>query len=245
MTPASGNPEFSTPWRQVFRNPAFIARRGLWRELSRIAGRVATDGRGEWLDVGCGSRPYEHLFHVARWVGIDVEASGHDRSDIVCDVVYDGLVFPFPDASFDGVLCTQVLEHALDADALVAEIARVLRPGGVAVVTAPMVWPEHERPYDFRRFTAIGLRAMLARSGFEDIETTPTVSGAGTVAQISSLWTHAHIGRDVPVWSSCVTFFACAPIQLWGMVLGAIVPDDGTFYGDTAVTARRRPVSGR
>lgn len=243
MTPTSSSPEFSTPWWQIFRNPAFIARRGLWRQMSLIAARVATDGTGDWLDVGCGSRPYEHLFAVGRWVGMDVEVSGHDPADISCDVVYDGRSFPFPAASFDGVLCTQVLEHAADADALVAEVARVLRPGGVAVVTAPMVWPEHERPYDFRRFTAIGLRSMLERAGFEDIETTPTVTGAGTVAQLSSLWTHAHIGRGVPVWSSLVTLFACAPIQLYGLFLGAIVPDDGTFYGDTAVLARRRSES--
>jgi hypothetical protein len=102
-----------------------------------------------------------------------------------------------------------------------------------------MVWPEHERPYDFRRFTSIGLRAMLERAGFLSIEAVHTVNGAGTVAQLSSLWVHAHVGRGVPVWSGLVTLLACAPIQLSGMFLGAIVPDDGTFYGDTALVARR------
>jgi SAM-dependent methyltransferase len=57
-------------------------------------------------------------------------------------VVGDALRLPFPSDSFDRVIAAEVLEHIPDDRSAVAELARVLRPGGTLAVTVPRWWPE-------------------------------------------------------------------------------------------------------
>jgi SAM-dependent methyltransferase len=70
----------------------------------------------------------------------------------------------------DIVLATEVLEHVDDAVAAMKELFRVLRPGGYAVITVPFMYPTHEVPYDFRRFTYLGIQNIAAQAGFEIID---------------------------------------------------------------------------
>lgn len=118
------------------------------------------------LDVGCGLQPYRSLFSHARYIGIDVEASGRSEHQKVADKVFDGIHIPETDASVDAILCTEVLEHATDPVALVAEMFRVLKPGGRICITVPFIWGLHELPYDFRRYTPNGLSRLFVDSGF-------------------------------------------------------------------------------
>jgi SAM-dependent methyltransferase len=74
------------------------------------------------------------------------------------------LALQFPDASFDFVLCDQVLEHVEGSpQQAVDEIWRVLRPGGVAVITSCFVYRLHNAPGDFWRFSPDGLRLLAGR----------------------------------------------------------------------------------
>jgi SAM-dependent methyltransferase len=118
---------------------------------------------GRLLDLGCGNQPYREWYgnHTERSIAIDAFVSN------ALDVTGLADRLPFKDASFDVVLATEVLEHVADADAAVGEIRRVLAPGGHAVVTVPFLYPTHEAPYDFRRFTHFGLVELLERQGLE------------------------------------------------------------------------------
>lgn len=225
------------PWWTVFRDPGFITRRALSREVRRMADSVGEVGLV--VDVGCGSRPYESMFRCRRYLGLDVPDSGHPRESKKCDVFYDGVTLPIADAEADVVLCTQVLEHASDPSAMLSDIARVLRPGGSLVLTAPLVWPEHETPYDFRRYTSFGLGQALAAAGLEIVELRPTTSAAAAVAQLNSLYIHGVLGAGVPVWSSIVSAVVCAPVQIVGLALGRVLPGTRALYLDNAVLARR------
>jgi SAM-dependent methyltransferase len=111
-------------------------------------GRVAKawmHDNAELLDIGC-SAGY-HTRHLARKakrvVAIDVDrialevARRRVKSSRVSFLHYDGMSLPFADASFDAVSMLDVLEHVRDREALVAEIVRVLRPGGTWTVTVP------------------------------------------------------------------------------------------------------------
>jgi SAM-dependent methyltransferase len=99
----------------------------------------------ELLDIGCGAG--YHARHLARRarrvVAIDVDrvalevARRRVRSSRVTFLAYDGDRLPFADASFDAVTMLDVLEHVSDRWSLVAEVSRVLRPGGVWTVTVP------------------------------------------------------------------------------------------------------------
>jgi SAM-dependent methyltransferase len=143
--------------------------------LQQIA-KAAPRARGRLLDVGCGDKPYEATFrpYVTEYIGIEHEgvfpktnASAGERRP---DLYYDGTRLPFEDRSFDTVVSIQVLEHTPRPQPLLDEIARVLRPDGLLILSAPFSGRLHEEPYDFFRYTPHGLRAMCATAGLEVTE---------------------------------------------------------------------------
>ena len=121
------------------------------------------------LDVGCGSRIYEHIFSKSNYLGIDVEISGRTSEQKLVDEYYDGVNIPYDSALFDLIICTEVLEHCEDSEKLISEMYRVLKKGGTLFITTPFMWGEHEVPYDFRRFTSYGLKKYLKKAGFKII----------------------------------------------------------------------------
>jgi SAM-dependent methyltransferase len=119
---------------------------------------------GALLDVGCGEMPFRPLLPSGMtYTGIDVPASESFGMGRNFDIVYfDGKTIPFADASFDNVLCTEVLEHAEDPGCLIAEMLRVLRPGGTLLATVPFSARVHHAPHDFHRFTSFRLATLFS-----------------------------------------------------------------------------------
>jgi SAM-dependent methyltransferase len=147
----------------------------------RVAAAVLT---GRLLDVGCGNKPYAPLLRCTTHFGVDVPTSPHDHGRF--DAVYDGRTLPFPDAAFDSILCTEVMEHAINPLGLAAEIGRVLRPGGHALVTAPYMIHTHESPHDYQRFTRYGMEQLARAGGLELVWVRPR-GGVFVVAAIGVL----------------------------------------------------------
>ena len=117
------------------------------------------------LDAGSGRAPYRDLFTHARYETADflaVKGKTYTEQDYVCDLAD----IPVEDARFDHVLLTQVLEHIPEPRLVLAELHRVLKPGGTLWLTAPLFYAEHEKPYDFYRYTQFGLRHLLEGAGF-------------------------------------------------------------------------------
>ena len=100
-------------------------------------------GRYRVLDVGCGIRPYYPYFEpdASEYVGVDVENPAADLEGSV-------EALPVDDASFDVVLCTQVLEHVGDQDLAVRELHRVTAPGGRVLASTHGVQVYHPSPTD-------------------------------------------------------------------------------------------------
>jgi ubiquinone/menaquinone biosynthesis C-methylase UbiE len=124
------------------------------------------------LDVGCGQMPFRHLLPPdAIYTGLDIPAADSFGMGKHADIVeFDGTTIPFPDEHFDAVMCTEVLEHAMAPEALIAEMHRVLRPGGSLVLTVPFAARVHHIPYDFHRFTRYRLAQMFAAFGTVQVE---------------------------------------------------------------------------
>lgn len=215
-------------------NPFYIARRGLHGALTVLLPEL----RGEVLDVGCGTKPYRTLIPATRYVGLDYD-SPERRGQGFADVFYDGDRFPFEDGSFDGVLCTQVLEHVFNPEEFLREVARVLRPGGTLVLTVPFVWDEHEQPHDFARYSSFGLRAMLERNGFVVARQEKTPADFSVVAQLAAGWFYK-LGERRGCWTRrLLQFGVIAPINLFGGLLAVCLPPNPDLYLDNVVLARR------
>ena len=139
----------------------------LHRFLAR-AGQAVQPGQLV-LDAGAGRAPYRELFSHAGYETADflgVKGKTYTTPDYICDLAE----IPVDDARFDHIILTQVLEHVPEPGKVLAELHRVLKPGGTLWLTAPLFYAEHERPYDFFRYTQFGLRHLLERAGFDVLE---------------------------------------------------------------------------
>lgn len=114
---------------------------------------------GAWvLDLGCGEGRHVHGVHVlgdVNVVGLDLDIPSltkareglaslprRDAGGVSAFLSGDAYRLPFADAAFDAVICSEVLEHLTDYPRALAEISRVLKPGGLFTPTVPRAWPE-------------------------------------------------------------------------------------------------------
>jgi SAM-dependent methyltransferase len=162
--------------------PTYAVRAPLVRWLREQAEEAhAAIGDYRVLDVGCGAKPYEPLFapHAASYVGVDpVDNPRAELKGPVEDL-------PVEDASFDVVLCNQVLEHCDSPAKAVSELRRVTAPGGRVLVTTHGVMPYHPSPTDYWRWTHAGLEKLFLENGeWGSVKVTPA---SGTTACLGML----------------------------------------------------------
>lgn len=139
--------------------------------------RAASLGTGLVLDVGSGRqriRPY--LRQDCCYVALDYPSTATTLYRSMPDVYADGALLPLRPDTVDTALVLEVLEHIPAAHASIRDIARVLKPGGTLVVSVPFLYPLHDAPHDFHRWTTHGLRHLVEQHGFEVL----TLAGEGT-----------------------------------------------------------------
>ena len=139
------------------------------------------------LDAGCGSgRVFRYeLAPGCRVVGVDIGAELRDNPNVGDRVRGDVVRLPFADASFDAVLASHVMEHLSQAERAMAEVARVLKPGGRFLLLTP------------NRFHYVPLVAGLLpqrlhvafnrRRGVEERDVFPTLYRANTAGRLRRL----------------------------------------------------------
>jgi ubiquinone/menaquinone biosynthesis C-methylase UbiE len=150
----------------------FVARRQLAVEI--VAREIGGRGGLRLLDVGCGTGSNLAAFsELAEASGIDMstEALTYCRERGVERVALSAVErLPFADASFDVVTAMDMLEHTDDDLAALAELRRVLKPGGLLLATVPaygFLWSEHDEALKHRRrYTAHELRNKLTVKDF-------------------------------------------------------------------------------
>ena len=163
------------------------------------------------LDVGCGGG--RHAFEVYRR-GADVVAFDLDPAELTpvtsmfgamraageasprasaTAVSGDATAMPFGDGAFDRVIAAEVLEHILDDQRALHELARVLRPGGLAAITVPAFLPE-------RLCWALSAEYSQVPGGHVRIYTRPELEAKLARAGLTALWHHHAHGLHAPYW---------------------------------------------
>jgi len=218
----------------LFVNPFYFARKGLCDAISELAPTIS----GQLLDVGCGSKPYRSLFAVEAYIGLDID-SEMTRKRGIADYLYDGSVFPFADDSFDAVLCNQVLEHVFNPDEFLAEISRVLKPGGKLLLTVPFVWDEHEQPYDYARYSSFGLRALLEKQGLRILQHKKLGADASILFQLANAYLFKITQKLPKPFKLLLTASVMALINVSGVLASRLLPNNLDLYLDHVVLAEK------
>ncbi|MDD5438188.1 MAG: class I SAM-dependent methyltransferase [Patescibacteria group bacterium] len=151
--------------------------------------------KGRVLDLGAGDvLRYKDLFKQAdQYLTQDHREAANYKHDFVCDASR----VPAPDASFDVIICTQVLEHVPNPFLVMEEAARLLRPGGRLILTVPQTNEIHEAPYDFFRYTKYGIMEMSKKCGLKVEE----IHGLG------DFWT-MRVKEAQRFWIECLNLYS-------------------------------------
>jgi SAM-dependent methyltransferase len=152
----------------------FGSRRWVARQIGEVADRTRS---ARILEIGSGRRDLgQDAYSFGELFDGENEDNGENefvRSDVNADYGHlrvDVTTMDFVD-EWDVILCVSVLEHVPDLADLpraVGAIHRALKPGGTAVIVVPMLFPYHDEPHDYWRFTAYGMRSLLGE--FDSID---------------------------------------------------------------------------
>jgi len=160
----------------------FVARRELVRELLL---RYRPEGEQlRILDVGCGTgATLTALEDLGELVAVDRSPAALHfcrRRGFSELVLANAEKLPVASGSADVVLALDLLEHIEDDASAAREIERVLRPGGIAIITVPALpglWSEHDEALDhLRRYRAGRLKRILGEAGFEIEKLSPVIT---------------------------------------------------------------------
>lgn len=143
------------------------------------------------LDIGAGANsPYAEYFPNRVTVDIKPERN----PDIVGDITN----LPIEDNSYEFILCTEVIEHVWDFQTAIKEMHRILKPGGTCILTTRFLFPIHEVPDDYWRFSRFALEKLFEDWSEVKVESeTKTFSAIGALIQRIMFQTHLKANKLV------------------------------------------------
>lgn len=156
-----------------------------WLMPPRIAPAALCEAKGKVLDIGSADRWLSRRLHESvQYVALDYPATAVAMYGTRPDIFADATQLPFGNESFDAIACFEVLEHVPEPYIALAEIGRVLKPGGIAAISMPFLYPEHDAPHDYQRWTEYRWRLSANQVGLDVESIEPmlhAICAAGTL----------------------------------------------------------------
>lgn len=231
--------DFSFPFCFIalFINPFYLMRKNLYGSIKKYAPLLT----GNLLDFGCGSKPYKKLFkNCSKYIGVDIENDGHSHEDDIIEYYYDGRKLPFERDSFDSVFSSEVIEHIDNIEEILDELNRVLKKGGLFLLTTPFVWNENELPHDFARYTSCGLKKILHRHGFKIIHFTKSSNYIEILYQMKAEYYRTMFSKfNNPIIDRFTQLTIVSFVSIKGVIYGKVFPEDKSLYGNNIVLCKK------
>ncbi|GIT84845.1 class I SAM-dependent methyltransferase [Acinetobacter towneri] len=152
-----------------------------WLLGSRKPPNGLQQAEGSFLDIGAGDRWLEkELPRSVQYTALDHPHTGIEIYKSKPNIIADAVNLPLADDSFDNIACLEVIEHVPDPEKVFSEIYRVLKSGGTAWISIPFLYPIHDAPFDFQRYSRYGLQNIAKNTGFQYIEVKPRLHALKT-----------------------------------------------------------------
>ena len=133
-----------------------------------------------------------------------------------------------------------MIEHIDNLDDILDEINRVLKAGGLFLITTPFVWNENELPHDYARYTSCGLTKLLHKHGFKVISFTKSCNYIEILYQMKAeYFRHQFAKYNSKFVSRVIQLTVIFFLMVKGIVLGKVMPDNRSLYGNNVVLCKK------
>lgn len=216
------------PLRYTPLHPQWLVLRGEKQNRRNLADKL----NGRILDIGCGNRQMQALLKPdAVYIALDYPATHAKGYTEHPDIFGDGQSLPFCDDCFDSIMILDVLEHLPSPDLCIQESARVLRHGGLLIIQTPFLYPLHDMPHDFQRWTLPGLKRLVQQHGFavdeQQIFGAPCETASALMAiALAKAILDSLKNRSPAILMIPLLIPAIISINLLGWLLARILPND-------------------
>lgn len=223
-------------------HPFYFIRNQLWKKIQEYSPFLY----GDLLDFGCGAKPYKKLFlHCRSYIGVDYEGAGHSHNNEQIDFFYDGKSLPFTNERFDCIFASEVFEHLFNLTEILPELNRIIKKGGKMLITCPFAWPEHEKPYDYARYTQFALVNILETHGFKILNLDKSGNFFIALQQLNTVYVYQSVcskfslNNRIPFFATIARKVLVPIMNIGGIVGNAILPENKEFYLNNIVLAEK------
>lgn len=210
-----------------------------------ITSRIKNMSTGQVLDIGCADRWVEKVLPVnCKYMGIDYLATGKLMYGARPDVFADAASIPVKSESIDTVVVLEVVEHLRSPGEAFSEMERVLCKGGCVLLSVPFIYPIHDAPHDYQRYTVHGLMREFKVVGLHVEEIVPSLRSAQTAGLIvclslAGMLMEAARKRNAGVLLAPVLVAAIPLVNLISWAIGNILPSWSAITAGYIVVARK------
>jgi len=223
--------QFHPDFVGVFVNPYYFSRKMLYDSVKSYAPYMT----GSCMDFGCGISPYKRLLTVDEYIGVEIETEDKRQGIIY----YDGYNLPFENGRFDCIISSEVFEHVFNIEDIVLELNRVLKRGGIMLLTIPFAYPKHCEPHDFRRWTMEGVRVLLGNAGFEIVEGRTSSGYWECIAQFQNVYWAEEV-KPRTFLTKMIRRAILVSNNIVGVLKHFTLPHSEKLYLDNVIVARKK-----